>query len=181
MCHFLSLVTLELVVRPFFIPGPLPEVNRLVYLGIIPSQDLAMAAAHRSLPVRQVFPPSQNVTIAGASITGVNFAASNTVNIFQIQPLFGPETFTDPVLTNNPDGITNFPCRLFKIVADNSAGIQTLFVKAYNIGTPIVGVTPPQIVLRVPTGAVITQEFHTGNYPGTVFSALSICPQQPAV
>ena len=128
-----------------------------------------------SLVGYRFFPASQNETISGSNITGVNFSASNTVNIFRIRPLFGPETFTDPVLTNNPDCVANFPCRLFSITADNSAGIQTLFVKAYNIGTPIVGVTPPQVVLRIPTGAVITEEFHTGNYSGTVAStALSL-------
>jgi hypothetical protein len=127
-----------------------------------------------SLVGYRFFPPSQNVTISGSNVTGVNFSASNTVNIFRIIPLYGPETFTDPVLTNNPDGVTDTPCRLFRISADNSAGIQTLFVKAYNIGTPIVGVTPPQIVLRIPTGQTVYQEFHTGNYPGIFFSALSL-------
>lgn len=128
-----------------------------------------------SLVSYRFFPASQNVTISGSNVTGVNFTASNTLNIFRIRPLYGPETFCDPGLSNSPDCVANFPCRLISITADNSANSSDSFVKAYNIGTPIVGTTPPQIVLRVRTGNIVTQEFHTGNTSGIVFlTALSI-------
>lgn len=129
-----------------------------------------------SLVSYRFFPASQNLTLSGSNVTGVDFSASNTLNIFLIQPpSYGPAIFCDPGLSNIPDGVSDTACRLISISADNFLNASPSFVKAYSVGTPIVGVTPPQLVLRVPAGEIIYQEFHTGGYPGTVFTtALSL-------
>jgi hypothetical protein len=114
-------------------------------------------------------PTSQNETVAGSSITGVNFTASaNSGNVFRITtPSTGRTTFTDVALGSSSDGIANGFCRVFRISADNTLNSSPVFIKAYNFGQPIAGTSSPQIILRVPANSVVSQDFKLG----VIFSA----------
>jgi hypothetical protein len=117
-------------------------------------------------------PTSQNETLAGVTINGINFVATpNPATVFRITiPSIGRTTFCDVNLGAVADDISGKSCRVFRIVCDNSANGSPVFVKAYSIGQPVVGTTPPQIVFRVDASSVGTMSF-----PGGVtFPALSV-------
>jgi hypothetical protein len=113
-------------------------------------------------------PTSRNETISGSSISGVDFTAlANSGNVFRITPPFGRTTFTDLALGSSPDGVANGFCRVFRISANNSLNGSAVFIKAYNLGQPIVGTSSPQIILRVPANSLVSQDFKQG----VIFSA----------
>jgi Bacterial Ig-like domain (group 2) len=116
------------------------------------------------------------ITATKSSI--VSNSAELDVVLSHISRIFVPETgrttFTDTSISAIPDGVTSQACRVFSISADNSLNGSAVFIKAYNVGQPVVGTTAPQIVLRVPANAIVSQEFPGGFVFSTALSLASV-------
>ena len=85
--------------------------------------------------------------------------------------------FSESNLTNTLDGIKSSAGTIFSIVANNSANGGSSYVYLYFAPTSQItfGVTRPDIVIFVPAGQIISQQFFTGQSSGLAFPvALSI-------
>jgi hypothetical protein len=85
--------------------------------------------------------------------------------------------FTETSLTSSPEGVKALNGVIFSIRVDNSGNSGSSYVYLYFAPTSQItfGTTAPNIVVFVPAGVVINQQFFTGNAAGLAFPvALSI-------
>jgi hypothetical protein len=88
--------------------------------------------------------------------------------------------FTDSAMGASVDGIKSSSAVLYSVTVDNSGNLfAASYVKLFNAtsGSVVSGVTPPDEIIYVPGGAVVTRTYSTGAFAGVTFgTALSaIC------
>lgn len=85
--------------------------------------------------------------------------------------------FQDTVMGNAVDGVKASSALLLFVKVDNSLNISApAYVKLFNLANNNVtlGVTPPDEIIYVPAGQVVTREYFTGAVVGVTFgTALS--------
>lgn len=82
-------------------------------------------------------------------------------------------TFTDTAMGNAVDAVKASSAKLYSVIVDNSAnGGAASYVKLYNVasGSVTVGTTPPDEIIYVPAGAIVSKSLFTGATPGVTFA-----------
>jgi len=88
-------------------------------------------------------------------------------------------SFEDTAMGNAVDAVKASSAKLFSVIVDNSANVAAAsYVKLYNVasGSVTVGTTPPDEIIYVPAGAIVSVPYFTSAAAGKTFgTALSAC------
>lgn len=90
----------------------------------------------------------------------------------------GESLFTDTSIGNTVDAIKASSATLLYLTVDNTANVQSSYLKLFNLssGSVTVGTTSPDDVVFVAGGAIVTLVYQTKANPGKLFgTALSAC------